>query len=307
MIRLRESLLELGHVVHDDIWDAKKIKEIQADLVIIAFTLMFHEKRKFIPLSLKLKKAGIPLATWNLDSPWNIKSRNTWRLNLILFLGMIDIYATHSLQNTGWIKGTKVLYLPNAAWVSRYNLHGSFLSELVSKKDYDYDVSFVGNLNKDSYPEHSARVKFLEKLALLLEKEGIKYMFIDSFREKSLSISQQIELIQNSKINLSCVAAVDSTGVRSWGLTERAYGIPACGGFLLMEHRHHASDDFSIDKEIAMYDGSLEDCLEKIKYYLEHETERKTILANAHARVMKDHTYLNRVKTLLNAIPERYN
>ncbi len=301
MPRLREGLIRLGHDIVDNVWTADEVVGKKVDIVIVAFSSMFHKKKKFIPLSFRLKELGIPLVTWNQDSPWNIKPRNGWRLNLILLLRMVSVYATHSLQDTEWIKGVKVIYLPNAAWTSRYGLQDKTISELMEKKSYDWDISFIGNLNAEKFPEHSARVRFIEGLSMILDKYNVKYSFIDSFKEKTCSVPEQIALIQNTKINLSCTAAVDSTGVRSWGLTERAYGIPACGGFLLMEERKHAIDDFDLKNEIALYDGSIEDCCAKILYYLEHEDERKRILSNAYQRVMRDHTYTERARTLLDA------
>ncbi len=131
---------------------------------------------------------------------------------------------------------------------------------------------------------------------------GLNYIFIDSFSlTKPPSLAEQIAVIQGSRINLSCVAAADSSGVMSWGMTERSFGVPSCGGFLLSEERVHLQDCFDLDREVATY-HDLEDCKRKILYYLEHEQERKRIMVNAHRRVLREHTYMDRARTLEMAI-----
>ena len=60
------------------------------------------------------------------------------------------------------------------------------------------------------------------------------------------------------------IAACDAGAEPSWGLPERCYGVPACGGFLLSDRRRHAAEDFA-DDERAEYDG-LDDCVRKIRH-----------------------------------------
>jgi spore maturation protein CgeB len=302
MLRLIEGLRELGHEVVEEVWDSRRFAEEGFDALIIEFPTVFNKKRQSIPLMWKLKRMGVPVITWNLDSPWNMKTLNRFRLPPLLLLRFFSIYATHSLQNTSWISGTKVLYLPNAAWVKHYNLNGRTIEELEAKTEYLYDVSFIGNLSADRFPEHRKRVEFLRGLEPFLVEKGLKYIFVDSFRlDPPLTVSEQIDIIQNSRINLSCIAAADSSGVMSWGMTERSFGVPGCGGFLLSEERVHLKDNFDIATETATYAG-IEECRQNILYYLSHEEERKRIMASAHKRVMQEHTYLDRARTLVDAI-----
>ncbi len=304
MLRLIEGLRELGHEIVEDVWDSRRFADEGFDALIIEFPTIFNRKRQSVPLIWKLKKMGIPVVTWNLDSPWNMKTLNRFRLPPLLALRLFTVYATHSLQSTSWIRGTKVLYLPNAAWIKHYNLNGRTIEELKEKKDYLYDVSFIGNLSADRFPEHRERVEFLKGLEKFLREQGISYHFVDSFSNTSLRThADQIDIIQNSRINLSCIAAADSSGVMSWGMTERSFGVPACGGFLLSEERVHLKDSFDIGSEVATY-HDLDECKRKILYYLDHEDERKRIMVNAHRRVMREHTYLDRSRTLVRVMEE---
>ena len=299
MPRLKEGLEELGHEIVENLWRIGHFREQRIDAVIFDLRTIFNRKWRFPLLAWQLQKLGIPVVMWNVDAPWHM-NRAKIRVDILLKSRLLDIYATHSLQDTDWIKGTRVLYLPNAAWVSVYNLNGRTIDELRDKRDYRYDVSFIGNLNGRDHPEHRRRVEFLARLGEFLQKSNINYRFADATRDK-LGSGDQIDIIQNSRINLSCLAAADSKGVMSWGLTERAYGVPACGGFLLMEKRVHIKDDFDEWNEVATYDG-LEECQEKILYYLGHDEERRHIMATAHDRVMREHTYRHRAEALVREI-----
>lgn len=300
--RLKEGLELAGHAVTKDIWDIKEIIAAHADAVIFEFKYIFKEKLRFLSLAHKLKKHRIPAITWNLDAPWN-GGIKTWKVNTLLKSSLLSIYASHSLQDTGWIKKPMVLYLPNAAWTSRYNLREHTLEDLKRPDFYKWDVSFIGNIDRQRYKEHTERVEFLDALGNYLKNRGINFLFIDS---SGLSYDEQVAVIQKSRINLSCLSAADSTQNKSWGLPERCYGIPACGGFLLMENRVHIKDDFTIDEEVMTYSG-IQDCKDRIFYYLDRHEERRKIAEKAYERVMKEHTYKHRAEKLISKIQNLKN
>jgi len=292
--RLQEGIELAGHEVRNNIWDIDTFISERIKAAIFEFKYIFKEEWKFLNLAFKLRQHGIPVVTWNVDSPWNAGIKG-WKVKLLLKSKILSLYATHSLQNTEKLRRTKVVYLPNAAWTSKYNLRGVTLEDLNKKGIYKWDVSFIGNMDSRKFNEHKKRVEFLENLGNLLKKGRIKFLFVDG---KDLSFDEQVKIIQRSKINLSCISAADCTGEFSWGLPERWYGIPACGGFLLAEDRVHARDDFVIDEEVITY-SNIEDCIRKIFYYLDRHEKRRRIAENAYQRVMKEHTYKHRAIKLI--------
>jgi spore maturation protein CgeB len=157
-----------------------------------------------------------------------------------------------------------------------------------------WDLSFIGNLDARRYREHSRRAEFLHVLKGQLETQGVKALFRDS---AELTDAEQVGIIAQSRINLSTIAACDAGGEPSWGLPERCYGVPGCGGFLLSDRRHHASEDFA-DDERAEY-GSLEECVAQVRNFLGRFGEARAIAERAHARVARDHGYRNRAQRLL--------
>jgi spore maturation protein CgeB len=298
--RLEEALDNLGHSVEYNIWDIDGIKRRSPAAVYFEFKQILKEEWRFARLSHDLKKARIPSFTWCLDMP-NIGA-SPWKLAAILKLGLLDIFATHSVQGLDTMSGVKsgLLYLPNAAWTSRYNLGKVSLEDLRDPGRYDVDVSFAGNIDSSKHREHMPRTRFLDALAGLLKKEGLTFRFEDS---RFMDFSAQIHLIQRSRININVGCAADKDNDRSWGLPERVYGVPACGGFLLTDERIHAKDEFIEGDEIVIF-RDTSDCLQKIIYYMARHDERRRIAENAYNRIFREHTYVHRAEKLLAAIAE---
>lgn len=293
--RLEEALQELGYSTVYNLWGIDEILAKETLAVVFEFKQILKNELHFLNLSFKLKKAGIPRVTWSLDIP-NIGAKR-WKLPAILKLGLVDILATHSIQGLSSSK-VKILYLPNAAWLSKYNMGNTTMDDLRKPTFYEIDVSFIGNIDSKKYPEHQQRTEFLNSLGRLLEKEKITYRFVDS---RFLDFDSQRELIQRSRINITTRCAADMDNLRSWGLPERCYGIPACGGFLLCDERVHARHDFIEDEEIVLY-KDLDDCFQKIIYYLKNHDERRMIAEKAYKRVLNEHTYKHRAEKLIKTI-----
>ncbi len=64
---------------------------------------------------------------------------------------------------------------------------------------------------------------------------------------------------------------------------------------------------FEIGNEIVLYDGTLDDLIRKINYYLKHDAERNRIAENAFQKAINFHTYLHRVKLILEKVEQSKN
>ncbi|MBI5782466.1 MAG: glycosyltransferase [Gammaproteobacteria bacterium] len=297
-IPIREGLESGGYTVYENLWNPSDEQLYDCEGYLLDMYDAMKRPWETLRLKSRLRRRRIPLIGWNRDAPWNkgAKRRRLWWFRQ---LRVLDIYMTHSLQGAAAFS-SDARYLPNAAWVARYNLAGRTLEELRDTQGYRYDVSFVGTLDAQKYPEFAGRVVFFAELERRLAAFGVSTWFRHG---KNMPLPDQIELIQRSRINLNFGAACDDGPEKSWGLPERCYGVPACGGFLLSDARVHAKDDFDIGKEWVDF-ANMEDCVGKIRHYLANFSEARDIAECAHRRVFREHTYEHRARTLAAAARE---
>lgn len=297
-VPIREGLESGGYTVYENLWNPSDVQLRDCDGYLIDMYDAMKRPWDTLRLKSRLRQRRIPLIGWNRDAPWNkgAKRRRLWWFRQ---LRVLDIYMAHSLQGAAAFS-SEVHYLPNAAWVSRYNLAGRTLESLRDSQSYHYDVSFVGTLDAKKYPEFTARAEYFAELERRLTDFGVSTWFRHG---KDMPLRDQIDLIQRSRINLNFGAACDDGPEKSWGLPERCYGVAACGGFLLSDTRVHAKDDFEVGKEWVDF-SSMDNCVGKIRHYLTNFTRARDIAEHAHRRVLREHTYVHRARTLAAAARE---
>jgi spore maturation protein CgeB len=84
----------------------------------------------------------------------------------------------------------------------------------------------------------------------------------------------------------------------------RCFEALGSGGFLLTDRIPTIEEIFTNKKHLILWDN-LDDMAEKIKYYLDKEDERKQISEQGYEYVMANHTFENRVMTILSAIKDK--
>ncbi len=289
---LREGFQALGHEVIENQWAPEAAALARAALCVADFVDCARQVRRTLGLKKCLAQSAVPFVALNRDAPFN-RGIHPMRLAAMAWLKPFDVYASHSMQAAERY-AARTAYCPNAARESLYHATEEQLRAMRDPAQYRWDVSFIGNLDATRYREHARRVDFLNALDAKLAPSGIRTLFRDS---AGMPDDEQVEIIRTSRINLSAIAACDAGAEPSWGLPERCYGVPACGGFLLSDRRRHAAQDFAAD-ERAEYEG-LEDCAAKIRHFLGHFGEARDVAERARARVARDHGYRNRAERLL--------
>lgn len=81
----------------------------------------------------------------------------------------------------------------------------------------------------------------------------------------------------------------------------RTYEIPAAGGFEITDYIPGIENQFEIGSEMVVY-RSMDEFRELVEYYLNYPEERMAIAKRGRERVLRDHTYEQRMKTLLQAL-----
>jgi spore maturation protein CgeB len=90
------------------------------------------------------------------------------------------------------------------------------------------------------------------------------------------------------------------------GLTQRVFDCCACGGFIITNNKSILNEFFITDgpeKQIAAFDNEPH-LKELINYYRSHEEERKGIALRGRQRVLQEHTYDHRMKTIFKILSE---
>lgn len=103
-------------------------------------------------------------------------------------------------------------------------------------------------------------------------------------------------VFKRSKINLNITMCPIQTG-----LSQRIFDILGCGGFLLSNYQGEIPEYFEIGKDLDCYE-SIEECREKISYYLSHDDRRLEIAENGYQKVKAMHTYQIRIARILKIV-----
>lgn len=113
-----------------------------------------------------------------------------------------------------------------------------------------------------------------------------------------VDFAKQAPLIYNgSKINIY----VTPRAIRS-GVPLRVLEMMACQGFVLVNYQEDLAKEFEDGKELVMY-RSLEEMVEKIRYYLEHESERQQIARAGYEKVLREYNYAEKLRKILDQKP----
>ena len=73
----------------------------------------------------------------------------------------------------------------------------------------------------------------------------------------------------------------------------RLFEVTGIGSCLLTDNKRNLGDLFNVGSEVVAFDNA-EDCIEKARWLLEHDSEREKIAAAGHKRTIKTHTVENR-------------
>ena len=77
----------------------------------------------------------------------------------------------------------------------------------------------------------------------------------------------------------------------------RLFEATGAGACLVTDRKHNLAEMFEPEVEVVTY-GSVEECAEKVRYLLEHDSEREAIGAAGQRRVLRDHTFEKRAQCL---------
>lgn len=162
-------------------------------------------------------------------------------------------------------------------------------------RDRGVDVAFVGALFPNKMPLLAAVKKAFGTRCQIWGLTSLKKNLYFNARHgfpgwiRPLPFDQYVPLYQRTKIGFN----VHNRGEYTVG-SYRLFDLPANGVMQISDGGRYLQAFFDVGEEIIGYD-SADDLVDKIRFYLANETERRRIALNGYRRVMRDH----RIRTRL--------
>jgi len=289
-----EPLIEMGHDVQ--IIDFGTLRKIGGNLL-VARVLMQNIKQVrsdvffIIPCGNEIPKWLLGLITKYTNTitiAWNSDDDRRWNHYSKLYADVYDVMVTTypHIYKLAREQGRKNIHLSQWACNPNYN-HPLDLPK-------KYDVAFIGVAYEDR-PDYIRR----------LQKEGFKVAFGGLNWDKYFD-GVQTEFSQSEMsiiYNQSKLLLVFSKGYkdRKPQLKGRVFESPAYGVCTLIEQAPNLENFYSIGEEVVVFRNE-DELVEKIKYYLTHEHERKKIAQAGYQRTVGEHAYIKRLEKLFEEI-----
>jgi len=88
-------------------------------------------------------------------------------------------------------------------------------------------------------------------------------------------------------------------------VNQRVFDVPACGAFLLTDHQDAIEELFDVGREVITY-RSRDEIPELVRFYLRNPKEREIIVQRGRERILKEHTYRDRLGAIIQNMKNRY-
>lgn len=229
----------------------------------------------------KIKKMGSYVASYCNDDPFSdFFCKYFWK-NYIDSLKYCDqnyVYRKRNLVNveekTG--KSGKIL---RSYYIEEKN-HPCDAAEIL--RDVP-DVIFLGHMENDE------RQEYIEALLNQDMKVGLnEQAFGDWGSDRKNAVFLEEPRERYNRYICSCkIPLVFLSKINHDTYTRRCFEIPAAGAFLFCPYTDDLAEMFEEDKEIVFY-RDKQDFVDKVRYYLIHEEERKRVAQAGRERVLRD-------------------
>lgn len=110
--------------------------------------------------------------------------------------------------------------------------------------------------------------------------------------------SDLFEFYRHSRVNLNVSSAQLPTAT-----TQRIFDVPCAGGFVISDHKDQIAECFAIGEEAITY-ARTEEIGPLVEYYGENREAAGKVVASARRRILAEHTYEHRLKTMVRALRE---
>ena len=240
-----------------------------------------------------LRDLGRPLVSWWVDDPF----RAPQAMHLFPLFDVLYMFDKGRLAELEAAGARRIVYLPCACD------HNTFRPQTLNPADYpalNCTVGFVAAF----YPGRGALLGHLQGLDVGLWGPGwdaapeLQRLPPGTWRGRRITASDAAKVYNLAQI----CPNVHHPQTQIGGLNTRTFEVLAAGGFELVDNVAGLDENFEVGREIVSYTSPAH-FRELADYYLAHDDERRAIAARGRARVLRDHTYEERLKTILRTLP----
>ena len=187
-------------------------------------------------------------------------------------------------------------YLPLAALPS---FHRPMTLEPAEQRRYGADLSFLGA----GYPNRRVAFRQLTGFDFKIwgsdwEGESLLAHHLQAGGAR-IEPEEAVKIFNATRVNLNLHSSVHVDTLIGNGdfVNPRTFELAACGAFQLVDQRSLMPELFAED-ELALF-TSMDQLREAIAHYLAHPAERVCIAEKGRSRVLAEHTYQHRMRSLL--------
>lgn len=262
-------------------------KELRPDVVFVSKGA--HVAAKAL-LSMKEATDAV-LINYSTDDPF---CRANSTPDLIRAIPHYDLYATPRLANMEDLRRAGAKHVTHTHFAYHPNNHFPEHPSGAEAERFASDVVFVGGADDDRVPYFDA-ISEIPNIKLALY--GGYWTNHPRLRRYAKGFARGRDYrfaLCGAKMSIGLVRRANRDGH-----VMRSFEVPACGTFMLAERTTEHCELFDEDKEAAYFD-SREELVDKVRYYLSHDTERERIAAAGHRRVTAyRNTYADRFEELI--------
>lgn len=271
-----------------------KVETFEPDMVLaMAQAPLSHQALK------RLRREGVTTAMWFVE---DFRLFTYWKSYAPLYDIFAVIQKGEFFEELATIGVNNVMYLPLAA---QPDFHAPLTLSQADKKKYGSDISFMGA----GYPNR--RVAFHQLVGRDFKIWGTEWdgdhvlSPLVQFNGRRVSSEECVKIFNATTINLNLHSSIQSNELVTHGdfINPRTFELCGCGAFQLVDRRTLMTEAFEED-ELATFD-SMKEFMEKIDYFLANPEECRAYAERGRKRVLAQHTYAARMKSLIEFTQER--
>lgn len=232
---------------------------------------------------MEIKQRGIPVINIAMDDrlPYLWENYEGYRLGAVGLKNGVDMVLTTVKECVDWYHKENI---PAIYWPL-----GSDKDIFYPAPVKEYDVSFIGN----NYGIRGDIVRAIQRAGIRVEAFG------RGFPNGYVDCARSPEIFSKSKIILGIGTIGHTKDLFTMKL--RDFDGPMSGALYITTRTEELCELYEEDKEIVLY-SSIEELVEKIKYYLQNEDKLNEIVVNGRNKAIARYTWDARVQQVLSLL-----